>query len=209
MTFQKTPLPKILPQTVPPNFADNNAGWLTERAAEFLDFNETGYVLIHADDGVLWGRIEGKQLITPPESDWTPKLRSVTIQQCRVFGEKGELFVWRESEGAWKGRLLIEDNSTYRPKEKKAILYGSQTTGQSAPPGFTPLIETGVGMRQIIPIQVPEEAWKPEKASKNDERKFKSNWRAMLTVVEYLTEDDEGQVIIACSRLKAIEAAPV
>ena len=204
MGFQKTPAPRIVQKNIPPDFAENNGSWLVENAADLLILNESGYVLLHADDGVLWGRIEGGRLVTPPPSEWTPSLRSLTIQQCRVFNSKGELFIWRESEGVWNGRALIEDGSAYRSMEKSAILCGSRIVSHPAPQGFTPIIEPGVGMRQIVPVQIPDDALR-----KDNKREFKDDWRVVLRVVEYFSEDDDGQVIIVCSRLKAIDVAQV
>lgn len=209
MAFQQAPEPVIVPKIIPPDFAENNGSWLLESAAELVEFNKVGYMLIHADDGVLWGRIDSGQLVTPRVSDpsqpdeWTPNLRSITIQQCRVFSRRGELFIWREAEGVWKGRLLIENGGAYRPREKKAILYGSRIVACPVPQGFTAIIEPGVGMRQIVPLQVPEDALK------EDHRDFKDDWRVVLTAVEYLSEDEDGQVMIICSRLKAINVAQV
>lgn len=210
MRFQKTPIPKIVSKVIPPDFAEDNGQWLIENAAELLELNEVGYALIHADDGVLWGRIEGKRLITPPSGESTPPLRSLTVQQCRVFNSKGELFVWRESEGAWKGRLLIDAIGDYRSKEKRAILYGSRVDSDQAPRGFTSIFEPGVGMRQIVPVEVPDAALEENKSDEKDNRRaFKDDWRVTLTVVEYFSEDDDGQLTIACSRLKGIAAARI
>lgn len=203
MEYQKTLKPKITRKIIPPDFAESNGGWLVENTAELLESDKIGYVLIHADDGVLWGRIEDGRLVTPSRDEWVPELRSKTVQQCRVFGSKGELFIWRESEGIWNGRLLIEDGTAYRSKERRAILYGSRIDSHPAPQGFVSVIELGVGMRQIVPVEVPPEALK------DDERDFKEDWRVALTVVEYSSEDDDGQVMIVCSRLKAVNVRRV
>ena len=54
--FPKTPLPPVAPiEAVPGDFIES--GWFANEAARRLG-NSTIYALIHADDGVIWARVE-------------------------------------------------------------------------------------------------------------------------------------------------------
>lgn len=62
-TFVRTPLPNvkpIAPPEIPATFADVPAAWLAQQALRSLGSEETLYVLVHADDGVLWGKLTPK-----------------------------------------------------------------------------------------------------------------------------------------------------
>jgi CRISPR-associated protein (TIGR03984 family) len=202
MEYKEPPKPRIEKISPDSNFADDEGEWLVICAANHLGAANVRYALIHLDDGVLWGRVEGDKLILPRPGDWTPKLRSVTVQQCRLFGDKGELFIWRESEGRWRGRVVIEEGENYDPIIEPQVLNGNRVyrneTEQArrvwatVPNGFTPIIELETGMHQIVPIEISE-------------RDFEANKRAFLTVYHYLSPDDDGQAKFFCSRLKSIE----
>lgn len=185
-------------EKIPADFAADKGQWLVETAAGFLGAGGIRHALIHADDGVLWGLVTGNQLTIPDSSDWTPALRSTTIQQCRIFGDKGELFIWREAEGQWRGRVVIEDtNVVYEKIEEAQILYGNRVnSSQAAPAGFTPIFEKTTGIRQIVPKQVTDQD-------------FDNGKCVILTVVHYLDADSDGQARYFCSRLKDINVAKV
>lgn len=194
-------LATLLPKAIPASFANEGGQWLVTRAAKFSPSGEAVFALIHLDDGVLWGRVEDGQLITPPSNDWRPQLRSRTIQQCRVFGEKGELFIWREAEGVWRGREVVEEGEVdYRPIMESQILFGDHVDtdkerSQGLPPSFTPIVEVTTGIRQIVPITVTQADL--------------DRGRVTLSVIHYLTEDDDGQMRILCSRLRSVELKQV
>lgn len=191
--FKKTALPTITifqPKDIPADFADSEGVWLAQQAVKLLSKDKSGYLLIHADDGVLWGYIKDNQVIVPT-SDVVPILRSATIQQCRIFGQSGELFIWRESEGIWRGRLLIENSSDYEIIEEEQILWGNRA--KKAVAGFTEIYEDGLGMRQFVPLHV-----EPEDFGRQNRQ------RVTLTVCHYMSEDSDGQARIMCSRLKKI-----
>lgn len=191
--FKQPAEPRVEPlEKIPADFAADKGQWLVETAAGFLGAGNVKYALIHADDGVLWGLVTGNQLIIPDSSDWTPPLRSITIQQCRIFGDKGELFIWREAEDQWRGRVVIEDtNVAYEKIEEAQILYGNQVNSlQAAPAGFTPIFEKTTGIRQIVPIAITQDQFEKK--------------RVTLIVRHYLAADQEGQAIIPLSRLVSV-----
>lgn len=202
ITFTKSPLPHLIPYAPDAfrgEFAADFGAWLVQQAAGLASATQSVFMLIHADDGVIWGRIAQGQLLKPDASDWTPPLRPLTVQQCRLFGDLGELFIWREAEGSWRGRKLLDDSAqakNYQLIEEKQMLVGTRVynpaqdkTGFPPPPllpsAFTALIDVSTGMRQIVPcavVQLP----------------------VRLTVLHYLSEDEDGQALIKCSRLKTV-----
>lgn len=200
-TFTKSPLPNLTPyapDAFRDKFANDIGTWLVQQAAGLASADQPVFMLVHADDGVIWGRIEHGQLLKPDASAWTPPLRSLTVQQCRLFGDLGELFLWREAERVWRGRRLMDVSGVdHKPIEERPFLVGdrvynperdfsdSRLTGW--PQGFTPIIEIATGMRQIVPCTIGD------------------GQRARLTVLHYLHEDDDGQAFIKCSRLKHVE----
>ena len=138
------------------------------------------YLLAHADDGVTWGKVSDKVLATH-----TP-LNPDTLQQARLFGEKAEVYLWRDEAG-WHGRLLNEGDGEEKPVYDEAmILWG--TNVEKTENGFTLLIEGEQGIRHALPSEVIKE-------------KFESHSLKLLTR-HYLDFDDEtGAAYVAVSRL--------
>lgn len=186
-------------------FAKDVATWLVQQAAGLASAAQPVFLVIHADDGVIWGRIQNGVLSYPKPSAWTPPLRAVTVQQCRLFGDLGELFIWREAEKVWRGRRLVDipgvayEVITERPYLVGDRIYDSERDSSDSrltswPQGFTPIIEIATGMRQIVPCAV----------SVNNAGEIIQGQRPRLTVLHYLHEDEDGQSLIKCSRLKHI-----
>jgi CRISPR-associated protein (TIGR03984 family) len=100
----------------------NLKSWLEKQATDY----GLKYLLAHADDGVVWGRFDNGILTTaekvfyPCEFNvYLPKLRLCTLQQCRIFGEKGEILLWQTGRG-WKARL-IHYLDTWELKEERDV----------------------------------------------------------------------------------------
>lgn len=86
----------IRPIDVDENFRRAPDAWLTEQAQH----HGLHFLLAHADDGVIWGRVDNDGLHTSHRiAAQSPQLRAVTLQQCRLFGPAGELLVWRDQTG--------------------------------------------------------------------------------------------------------------
>jgi len=131
---------------------DELCSWLEEQAKSY----QLPYLLGHADDGVIWGRFDelnnwnlttAEKIFHKPDFNVDfPKLRLLTLQQCRVFGENGELFLW-QSGVKWKWRLIgksEEDKIT-----ESQILYGTQGKERE---GFTLLSDGSQGLRHAVPL---------------------------------------------------------
>lgn len=192
------PIKTLEPAEVGDAFAENAGEGLLKLAAELFKMQPSGFALIHADDGVLWGRIDAGQLEYPPASDWTPQLRTTTIQQCRVFNAAGELFIWREPKGGWRGRRFVEDGGQYQTISEDTILYGDEVVDPqlSLPPQstqFTAIRQKDIGVRQIVPVAISQADFDGNPAQ-----------RVKLEVVHYLDQDEDGQARIVCSRLKHV-----
>lgn len=88
--------------------------WLEQQADAYAPYN-LNWLLAHADDGVIWGRIDDDgALITSYEAARgdaealavCPRLRTVTFQQARLFGENGELLLWRDGDRQFRARVI-------------------------------------------------------------------------------------------------------
>lgn len=84
---------------------------IVEWAAEVTDKHSDAYVLVHADDGVIWGIVKDGNLTL----DWHvyPELKVLlrweTVQQLRLFGSTAERFVWRDHTG-WRSAYKTDDD---------------------------------------------------------------------------------------------------
>ncbi|BAZ06393.1 type III-D CRISPR-associated protein Csx19 [Calothrix sp. NIES-3974] len=160
--------------------------WLEKQASEY----QLKYLLAHAEDGVIWGKFQNGTLKTSDSVfPQLAKLRLLTLQQCRIFGEHSEVMLWRNDD-EFKARC-VED--THLDKEEyiseNQILWGTQAENISD--GFTLVSDGSQGLRHAVPlIDIP----------------FDSNQKLYrplrLCVRHYLDEDKEtGLVRIYLSRL--------
>lgn len=168
----------------------NLKGWLEDKAQEF-NFN---YLLAHADDGVIWGRFEEDgTLITQtepqdlfPEPKF-PKLRWLTLQQCRIFSKNAEIMLWKVN-GQPHSRLITEPEGTDFICEPQ-ILWG--THGQKDKKnGFTLLWDGQQGLKHAVPFTDIE---------LESDRQLDKPVR--LLVYHYINYNGEGVAYIDRSRL--------
>jgi CRISPR-associated protein (TIGR03984 family) len=160
----------------------------TEELLKCLDDNIPGlgsdiYLLAFADDGVVWGKFEDKALI------FSAPLNFLTLQTLHLFGDKGELRIWRDQDKL-KGSLLIDS-----PEEKAEaydisyMMWGTQVDE----PGetFSVVSDGRQGLRHAVPLPLKE-------SDKLHGRPLR------ITVRNFLCEDETGQVFIDCSRLLGV-----
>lgn len=157
------------------------------------------YLLVHADDGVIWGRRDANnalRLSTDAFSDTKTypavavELRATTLQQARLFGDGGEILIWRASQG-FRGRRLMDDGGADSDVYDEAYLMwhqGNQPEEVGQKERFTLLKEGGQGPRHAPPV-VPNGSNRPK-----------------LIVRHYIDYDDQDQAYVALSRLVRIEA---
>lgn len=164
------------------NLPDEKAlnNWLLDRSNEF----KLTYLLAFAEDGVIWGKVDDQLALSSqayPEEDKFPPLTPLTLQSLRLFGQNGEILLWRE-DGAFKARILEEgdgDPSQYR--EYELLLWGAAEKENAPKPPFSLYREGAQGFLHAPPVD------------------FK---RAALVARDYLDQDGEsGQVYVRWSRL--------
>ncbi|MDM3848660.1 MAG: CRISPR-associated protein Csx19 [Aphanizomenon gracile PMC627.10] len=179
--------PKCDPLEVPDN-SDFKVckAWLEKQAED----NQLKYLLAHADDGVIWGHFNKSYHLITADSVFPrlPKLHPDRLQQCRIFGDKSEVMIWK-IEGCFKARLIQDDNlnkDDYIPESQ--ILWG--THGEKHQEGFTLLWDGSQGLKHAVPFTDIE-------LGKNGELKNK----VRLIVRHYIDYDDSGVAQIYLSRL--------
>ncbi|MCI0694047.1 CRISPR-associated protein Csx19 [candidate division KSB1 bacterium] len=140
--------------------------WLVKQAEVY----KLKWLLAHADDGVIWGRIDGKQLITSHEAakgnavaeKACPELRVETLQQARLFAEHAELLLWRNGDNVWHARLIRDAQAGEKVGwdesfDELQLLWG--TNGKhlhfdDEKEDFTLLEDGAQGLRHAVPIKL-------------------------------------------------------
>jgi CRISPR-associated protein (TIGR03984 family) len=207
----KHPAISAKPVAFPP---DDLIGWLAEQA----NTHQLPYLLAHATDGVIWGRLDENGRLqtsytalhaTQGQSDWDkyriktaknslPPLRPETLQQARLFGARAELYIWRDGDGEWNGRWLRDVADGEKPDwsesfDEPQLLWG--THGTRLEHGFTLLEDGAQGLYHAVPVEVAliKEA--------NGELKQP----VQLNIRHYLAYDEQGQAYVAVSRLVEVK----
>ena len=135
---------------------DDLHSWLKEQAMS----HQIPYLLGHAEDGVIWGRfdkLDNWKLTTAeevfPKSQFNemkidfPKLRVLTLQQCRIFGQNGEILLWRISAQKFKWRFI--GNPEGEKIAESQILWGTNGIKRDS---FTLLWDGSQGFKHAVPF---------------------------------------------------------
>ena len=130
--------------------ADTPKLWLEKHAKNY----DLKYLLAHAEDGVIWGEfsLRNSQIITSGNLfSQFAKLRSQTLQQCRIFGKNAEVMLWKVGHN-WKARS-IEDGHLSKDDYicEKQILWGTQAKEEHKK-GFTLVSDGSQGLRHAVPL---------------------------------------------------------
>jgi CRISPR-associated protein (TIGR03984 family) len=173
------------------------------------------YLLAHANDGVIWGRLdETGSLLTSHDAlyktkasdKWDvsriktataslPLLQIETLQQARLFNDQTELYMWRDGDGkTWHGRLIAnvtteETNDWSESFDEPQLLWG--THGTHLADGFTLLEDGAQGLYHAVPV----------KLTLDDDNNGELKKSPQLLVRHYLSR--EGAAQVAASRLVA------
>ncbi len=158
------------------------------------------YLFAHADDGVIWGRVEEHQIIIPATEgeSLVESLNETTLQQLWLFGVSGEAYFWRNAEG-WQVRRVRSNHQTHEGKpltqaiDEKYLLYGTHSAAFAE--GFTLVQDGEQGLRYAFPQHI-------EFDTKDD------GLRLWLRVRQYVSTNDDGFSQIFFSRLVSLEVAP-
>ena len=125
--------------------------WLLKQSGE-LRFK---WLLVHADDGVIWGRWNNGTLLTSdivdPSGEISPPFRTETLWQARLFAPQRELSLWRNGDNIWQARLILDVDQDETPDWHEAIDEYQMLWGTAAHPraGFT-LMSDGVKVCVIV-----------------------------------------------------------
>lgn len=177
--------------------------WLTQHA--ITEDYQLPYLLAHAEDGIIWGcfDVENLDLETSnrafPECKF-PCLRLSSLQQCRIFGEAGEVLLWNDN-GVWRSRLILQSNvSELIAREQIGLIPESQllwgTQGKQNG-NFTLLSDGSQGLKHAVPITVEESYFRKDK---------KELYRPVrLEVHHYFCYDSDGVARIFLSRLVSLK----
>jgi CRISPR-associated protein (TIGR03984 family) len=156
------------------------------------------WALAHCDDGVTWGWFDKRESIwrlgSHAAPEVSPPIREQTLQELRLFGETGEVLIWRTEEGL-HGRVLcdlalptdrVDKADPLRPSDEARILRGDSVRG-GGEHGFTRVVDR-TGAEQVVPAKVLSEQLRKR--------------RVRLHVRHYWEQDPEsGAVRIAVTRL--------
>lgn len=164
------------------DFTTSPADWMVAQAQQF----SLRYLLAHADDGVIWGRVDSGGLHTSYGIFPTlPPLRTSTLQQVRLFSPAGELLLWHDDNG-WSARFVADipgnDDDVI---DEDQILWGN--TVEATKDSFTLVREGSQGMHHAVPVVVTAEQLK--------------HHQLRLCVRHYITENEDGEASITLSRL--------
>jgi len=184
---------QVQPVALDATFEDSLADWLVSQAQDHSLIT----MLAHADDGVIWGRVEQGQLITSrdafPDQDVSSVLRSLTLRQLRLFGPNAELLLWR-ADGGWRSRLIVDGvGEMVGFFDEWQILWG--TRREAVRDGFTLVADGALGHNHAPPVEIGEDLF----ASDENRRPVR------LQVRHYLeTNPDSGLLRVALSRLVGV-----
>ncbi len=195
--------------------------WLADQA-KTNQMTTPCYLLAHATDGVIWGRMDKNgNLLTSHDAlhktkvsdQWDisrvkmakktlPRLRIETLQQARLFSWGAELFIWRDGDGAWNGRWLRHAGKEETPDwvesfDEPQLLWG--THGTPLEHGFTLLEDGAQGLYHAVPFKAD--------ITNKDNGELKQS--VQLNVRHYLAYDEQGQAYVAVSRLVACKEEKV
>lgn len=151
--------------------------WLEEQATA----HDLTYALIHADDGVIWGKFANGRWSWSADvfPDISPKLSRITLQQARLFGPEAEVFIWRD-EGALKGRVIQDGALGEQEYFCEAQLLWGKPDGE-ARQGFQLMREGAQGLLHAPPAAIAAQG--------------------RLVTRNYIAYDDEGCAYVKASRL--------
>lgn len=199
---------------------------LLESAKNIKGSNEV-YLLSFHDDGLVWGKVKGDELITSESLNDSrfPKFRPETMQECRLFGEEGEILIWRDEANQFKGRLAEENYlKDFEPFEEKQVLWGRGIAKKGSPKiakdgeelwqteDFTVVSDGEEGLLHAFPEKIEKDRFLIKKSkngkgvAENDKTDKEPRQRPLrLRVKHYLEYEEDGCAYVSLSRLVKVE----
>lgn len=194
---------------------DDLLSWLEQQIQAYTEIHLM-YLLAHCENGVIWGKYHNNKLLLSSQA--FPKLNPylnldwASLHQARLFGELGELLVWRgyddhfqavlrrDYEGTalecidedhllWGDHIDTETIDLHNENKNVATALPQHSNVDDPKKHFMPIMEGSQGIVHAPPLgdATPTEGK-----------------RASLRVRHYLGEDDAGVVRICASRLVGI-----
>lgn len=125
--------------------------WLNQKA------NAYKYLLAFCDEGVIWGRVEKGEIVFP-DGSVQPRFLDLTLQEVRLFGKDGELYLWKTEDGFHARSIQIGKNAEASmwdyQHDEQYYLWGHKVPDKDMGNGFTPLEEGKQGMKHVVPVEV-------------------------------------------------------
>ncbi|MEZ4644804.1 MAG: CRISPR-associated protein Csx19 [Chloroflexota bacterium] len=123
------------------------ADWLSKQGSPFR------WMLAHTFDGVIWGRLEASNwVLSSGMIPGSPQLNQAALLELRLFGEKGEAYVWRDGADLYYRTILDGNGASYDYYDETCILWG--TTSKPAKNDFTILSDGVQGLRHAVPFKI-------------------------------------------------------
>jgi len=180
--------------------------WFTGAAGATAPEDAPGltFVLAHCDDGVTWCKWDAAENRWRTGNEANPKIsppvRMERLQELRLFGEAGEVLIWRTEEG-FRGRGLWDrpENDLpepLRPDDTETRILRGDMVREKYESGFTHVADR-TGAEQVIPLEVSE--------------KDLQKRRVRLQVRHYFQRDEQntGAVRVAATRLVTLRGGTV
>lgn len=150
---------------------------------------EPRWALCQQQDGVLWGHaVDGRWVMSPGRLDET-RLLSQHPTELRLFGPDGELMIW-SADGSPRGRVCTDipvADADRQPIDDQRIVAATRVIDTDG--AFTRVADTR-GREQVVPLHL-NSSFKP--------------WTLRLSCRHYLSNSDDGRLIVTMSRLMNLE----
>jgi CRISPR-associated protein (TIGR03984 family) len=114
----------------------------------------------------------------------------LTLQQCHIFGETGEILLWQTDRGL-QARLIQDNNVAEESLDENQILLGTQGTEKN---GFTLLSDGQQGLKHAVPLT----------GIKFDSQEKTQHRPVHLIVRHYIKYNEAGVARIFLSRLVSL-----
>jgi CRISPR-associated protein (TIGR03984 family) len=201
------------------SFAADMKSWLEGKAAQLKGEGENKdqvYLLSFHDDGVVWGKIKDDGSLITSQSlndDRFPKFRHETLQELRLFGEKGQLHIWRIGENQFKASLALKSETGEYEflQDEEQVLHGTYFDGGND--DFMIVRDGEEGLRHAFPKVVDDDKFKVKdekgKVVKDKNGKDVRKRPLRLHIKHYTEYDIDGCARIAFSRLVNVEVEGV
>jgi CRISPR-associated protein (TIGR03984 family) len=174
------------------NFATDIGAWFAGQPT----VGEQAWLLAYAEDGVIWGKLVHGKMVLPRTG--APTLSALTLLEVRLFGEQGEIHIWRSDAGFSGCRVMdrAEANGAFDEWQR---LWGTDADNAGNPgAGFTLLVDGREGLRHAVPLEV--------RASLFAKRPTRFHPGMIQTRHYFQVDGETGMTSIALSRLVSLQA---